>query len=271
MDDEAIRRWVVEAGQRGIELARIKEELKNHGYPPELADEILKPKKKPIKITMTAFLLVIVLVSVLGYVLFEKFYMTESRLLKKAESSYSNKEYDKTLSYLKTVLDRASSKKLSETELKRIHIYRKIGIIYYQMGDYPNAKTYFNKELDQNPNDYPIHVLLGSIYYRAGDYNASKTHFEKALEINPNGTRSYRGLGILYRKTEDYPNAKKYLSEAVKYYPNDYEVNFALGSTYYRLGEYGNSYKYLARALSINPDGEEAKKGLEIVSEKLGK
>lgn len=294
-----IRKWVMEARKRGVKVSQIKKELKEHNYDESLADEILKYEKKPDKkIIMATSILTIIILSILGYVLFEKFYMTEDKLLKKAENLYFKKDYDKAKTIYDKILEKNSSNYYVVLRLGNIyyqegdyekaislfksippkakfknapHILFKIGLAYFRSADYANAKTYFSKELSQNPEDYLAGSFLGATYLKLEDYEKSKTYFEKVLEVMPNSTVSYRGLGLAYYNLKDYQNAKKYLSMSIEYYPEDYSVNFALGSTHYYLDEYENSYKYTTKALSIKPDSEEAKEVLKLVSEKQSK
>lgn len=294
MVSEDVQRWIIEAQKRGLELSQIKKELKEHNYGENLADKVLKTQKSFKKRMMAASILVIIILSILGYVLFEKFYVTEDKLLKDAEGLYLKQSYNKAKTMYEKVLEKNPENYRAilrlgsiyyqeknyttalsffksippKTKLKNANIPRRIGLTYYKMGDYENAKTYLEKELSRNKGDYLANYILGITYLKLEDYEKSKTYFEKALEIKPNSTISYQGLGLAYYKLKDYQNAKEYLITSVEYYPDDYSVNFALGSTYYYLGEYENSQKYLTQALSLNPDSEETKEALGLVSEK---
>ena len=124
-----------------------------------------------------------------------------------------------------------------------------------QKGNYPTAKTYFEKALKQNPNYSIIYINLGVLhsalndttiaeqyfknaiaigtyidqgYYYYGNFLYNRKRYDEAREMlrnclttNPAYTNARFTLMALYNETEDWGNLKKLAEETLQYLPND--------------------------------------------------
>jgi len=124
-----------------------------------------------------------------------------------------------------------------------------------QKGNYPTAKTYFEKALKLRPDYSLIHINLGVLhsalndtalaeqyfknaiairtyidqgYYYYGNFLYNRKRFDEAREIlrkciatNPAYTDARLTLMALYNETEDWRNLKKLAEETLQYLPND--------------------------------------------------
>ena len=55
------------------------------------------------------------------------------------------------------------------------------GYSYYEMGDYPDAKEFFQKLYAFTPTDTDLTYALGMVYYHLGDYSTSSLYYNAAI------------------------------------------------------------------------------------------
>lgn len=71
---------------------------------------------------------------------------------------------------------------------------RFLGNVYYNLKDYENAFRHLMISFSGNPNDDITANLLGILYNMKGDINNAKTYFNRALQINPNNQAAKTNL-----------------------------------------------------------------------------
>lgn len=164
-------------------------------------------------------------------------------------------------------------------------IFTKLGIIYYYIGDYSEAKQFLENSLSElNKNSSSsIKVLaqalgyLGGIYRELGDYNEAKNLLEKSLLISREQSsdnqfeiaRILGHLGNVYRKLGTYEKARIILQESFdmhsQYFPEKH-VRIAwslahLGNAYRGLGHYTISKDLLERSIQLDEKHTSTPKG----------
>ena len=77
-----------------------------------------------------------------------------------------------------------------------IPLYR-LGLIYYEKGDYDKALKYFDKVVNMWPFDYDGLVMLGWTYFRLNNLREAKVLFQKALLHSPDGKSALEGLNLI--------------------------------------------------------------------------
>ena len=70
----------------------------------------------------------------------------------------------------------------------------RLGVIYYERGEYGRAKTYVEKVVNLYPFDYDSVVLLGWINLQIKDYRKARVLFNKSLLIRPGDASARAGL-----------------------------------------------------------------------------
>ena len=131
-----------------------------------------------------------------------------------ASSSYNIQNFTKALYYFK---------KIETNYTVTCELYSYMGSCCFKLKSYKDAKIFFEKALEINPNMGVAHnnyaVLLGDIFY---DFQGAKEHFEKALKNCPNndvGQNNYAYLlGI---KLNDLKGAKEHFKKALVINPNN--------------------------------------------------
>ena len=77
-----------------------------------------------------------------------------------------------------------------------IPLYR-LGLIYYEKGDYDKALNYFDKVVNMWPFDYDGLVMLGWTYFRLNNVREARVLFQKALLHTPDGKSALEGLSLI--------------------------------------------------------------------------
>jgi len=63
-----------------------------------------------------------------------------------------------------------------------------IGWVYYQLGDYENAKVYIEKAIEHDANNATLLDHLGDIYYRMGNISKATELWENSLNLDSSNT-----------------------------------------------------------------------------------
>ena len=124
----------------------------------------------------------------------------------------------------------------------------KISLVFNQTNVRVRALTYLNKE---NSNNYLLNFTLGNAHQQAGNFDNAKSYFEKCLEINPNRCDSDKAISLM----TDYKNDKSnHLLKMEKKINNKLSktdlmlLNFSLGKAYEDIKNYEKSFYYLKNA-----------------------
>ncbi|MBL7129980.1 MAG: tetratricopeptide repeat protein [Candidatus Omnitrophica bacterium] len=75
-----------------------------------------------------------------------------------------------------------------------IQTYLKLGLIYYEKGQYNKAMQTYEDALSKDPNIAEVLNQLGIVYFKKGFYNKARQQWEKALEIEPDFLPARRNL-----------------------------------------------------------------------------
>ena len=173
------------------------------------------------------------------------------------------------------------------------NIHKKIGEVYYQSEDYPNAILYFEKHESVSTAE-----MLGKDYqywYRRGfSYNAQKEYekaivslekslaikkdylstylelgyactklkrsdeaiawFQKAIDINAGDHVAYNGIAEVYRDNiKDCDKAIEWYNKTLKIKANERKANFGIGYCLNSKGNYTEARTYLKAAIAVEP------------------
>ncbi|MBQ0027935.1 MAG: tetratricopeptide repeat protein [Lachnospiraceae bacterium] len=115
-----------------------------------------------------------------------------------SESSYE----DEGQEFLKNFLEE-KEKKLSDFDKGRIYFY---------MGDYENAKSFFEEARDDD--DQNTVLFLGKTYEMLGDYNYATSTYQNYLTKHPEAAVIYNQLGLARIESQDYEGAREAFSTA---------------------------------------------------------
>jgi len=146
-----------------------------------------------------------------------------------------------------------------------------LGRALTKLGNVEEAKSWVNKALQYNPQNYRAWYELAFIESK-GDKAAALTAYEKTVSIQPNFALARRDFGMFQYQQKNYADAVTQLSKAAELgMDNDPQLFNFLGISYSltkRLPQAVESYR---RALKIDPNLAEGHLNLGLAYEQLGR
>ena len=172
---------------------------------------------------------------------FEEAEKTALSVLKKGR--YSTDAID----VIAAVFLRTNKSVLLETATKKdLDFLRMTAVYLNKLKMYPHAIEFYQKALSIDPKDYIGFNNLGLLYENLREDEQAKTYYEKSLKIRPN-YEAYYNLGIYYRKQKDTKNAIKYVRQALQLKPDDVQILYSLGMLYFMESDFEQGYKYFLK------------------------
>lgn len=142
----------------------------------------------------------------------EHSYGSKSKIIRIAELYFEQKNYEAAVKNYNKVLH-----KISDTKLK-VLVYYKIALSYYNMSKYDEALNYAKQayNLSNNPDMSP---LIAKIYYDTGDYEQAKDFAKSILDSYPKTYNMYSILGKIYEQENNIDELKILAQKAKQYFP----------------------------------------------------
>jgi tetratricopeptide (TPR) repeat protein len=80
---------------------------------------------------------------------------------------------------------------------KQTLVLYRMGLIHYNLGEYPKALGYFEKVANLYPADYDTLLMYAWTQLQLGKKNDAKLLFEKVLLLSPKDESALQGLGLI--------------------------------------------------------------------------
>ena len=128
-----------------------------------------------------------------------------------------------------------------------------LGTVYKKLGNLEEAKKWYSKTIEIDPESYEAHYNLGLVFCQEGDTASEINSFLKAIQFNPELYLAYYNIGNAYRKLEQFDKAEKFYKEAIVIKNNFDDAYFNLGVIYERSGKFFEGLECYKKAIEINP------------------
>jgi tetratricopeptide (TPR) repeat protein len=125
-----------------------------------------------------------------------------------------------------------------------------------------------------NPDSAGAWFELGKAYYQVEQWAQAVTAFEKVIELDPNRQAAYANLGAVYHRQNKLDLAASQYEKALALNPNDGEVTYNLAALYIQKATQrgdqidadllNQAINQLNRALELSPDSAEPYFGLGV-------
>ncbi len=133
-------------------------------------------------------------------------------------------------------------------------ISHELGIAYYYQADYFEAATYFEKALQENPEDRDAAQLSGLSYYFSGKPAQAIPALEKVRLWHPNeNIDAIYVLGLCYALNRNYPEALETFARLYRLEPDSAASHLVLGRILLRQGFDPVAEKEVSKALALSP------------------
>jgi arylsulfatase A-like enzyme/Flp pilus assembly protein TadD len=141
----------------------------------------------------------------------------------------------------------------------------------HEKGDDAGARTWLQKALAQNAQNFRAWYELGWLEDQAGNRVSAERAYQKVLSIQPNFALAHRDLGLVYFKAKDYAKALPHLSRAAKLGLKEAQLFNLLGICYSRTGQLSEAVSSYRQALGLQPSLAEAHLNLGFAYAQLRK
>lgn len=133
-----------------------------------------------------------------------------------------------------------------------VSVAKEVGRFFQTKKDWNQAKSYFEMDLAQNPNDLETALLLFQTYVELEDYTVLAKKSEEMTELFPSQPDLYYYAGLANNQLKKFGKAKDYLESGMDYVIENkvLEINFniQLGEAYNGLGDNKKKEFYFKKA-----------------------
>lgn len=148
----------------------------------------------------------------------------------------------------------------SNQEVKRPDTYNyNLAIEALQYENYDAALYFFNKELDENPNNGYALLYVSNVEGKNGEYEKALSDISRSLQLLPKRDKEMKGLAYrirswIYEELGRREKALADLNSAIELDPDADENYLRRGQLYYNRGWYALSDKDYLKSIELNRD-----------------
>jgi tetratricopeptide (TPR) repeat protein len=95
--------------------------------------------------------------------------------------------------------------------------YKALGIVYFPRGDYAQAKVYFQRAVELDPQEEESRFYLGTCYLKLGEPRKAAAQFHAAREVDPTYIEAYEAEARALEAAGDAPGAARVRSLVAKH------------------------------------------------------
>ena len=135
--------------------------------------------------------------------------------------------------------------------------YRKIAEAYISIDDLQGAQSYFEKLLNENPNNPYALYGLARIDFVRKEYDKAIEKLQSSTKIDPRFVDAYGyhgGLPEVYKAKNDLDSGIQYFSELVQADPQNACAYYGLARCHLKKYQWGKALKLLAKAIELEPE-----------------
>jgi tetratricopeptide (TPR) repeat protein len=149
--------------------------------------------------------------------------------------------YDEAIALLTLILNQEPNSSID---------YNNRGLIYFKLGQYPQALKDYNRAIFLNPRLDNAYNNRANYYIAVGNLSKALKDYQKALNYNPTNFRALLNLGITYRELGLYDLALENFDLGLLLSPSLWERFYAeRGHTYHLRGDWNSAIADYQRAL----------------------
>ncbi|MBI2951053.1 tetratricopeptide repeat protein [bacterium] len=181
-------------------------------------------------------------------------------------------DYGAILSDVKPALDSAVAT-FPDDKAKLSMVYSELGGELFRAKRYGEAIEMFQKRLEQDPENWSVHLNVGYAYFQQKAYSKAIEEFRKVTQLKPDNANAYLMLGVCYGETKNSSQAKSAFLKVVDLDPKNVDALKQVGLAYLleaqalqkaekhkeSQGVAGQAVGYLQRAVAQKPNDIQAR------------
>lgn len=114
---------------------------------------------------------------------------------------------------------------------------------YVDKHELVQARQWFEKSMQQNPDYSWNHVAMGYIQQQEGDFESAINSFQQAIKLDPENETANSNLGYAYLYSGNFAKAMQHLQAATIIAP-DFATYYGLADTYLYQKDFANALSY---------------------------
>lgn len=143
--------------------------------------------------------------------------------------------------------------KVCEIDQQKFDVWKKLGELYYQIGEYAKATKALQVFLEYEEN-VDVYSLLADIFRKMGNDIESWNQLMKAEKLAPDNRRILIQIGQSYSDIGNYERAIDYFQKVVSDEPENAAALFFLGKMHVSKKNYTQAIEFFSQIIEIDPD-----------------
>ncbi len=139
-------------------------------------------------------------------------------------------------------------------------VYRVMGLMYgrYKQ-DYNTALKYYNKALEIKPDYADVWKDLGVVYGQTGNYQKALECFSEVHKINPKDDQALLNLGVTYQNMGEIQKSIPYFKQILDKNPEHRQALYFMGNAYKQLGNISKANEYFKKYNALMQESKQQK------------
>ena len=133
-----------------------------------------------------------------------------------------------------------------------LNFLQQLGYCYFKIGNYRDAKLFFNKMLKLDSTSVQAFSYLGAIAEQTANYHEARSYYGELLGIDSTNSYYYKQNAYMCLKTGDVIPGIAFFLKAHELNPMDIEVIERLSAIYLELEQPGMAEQMLAKGLNLD-------------------
>lgn len=140
---------------------------------------------------------------------------------------------------------------------KEPNVHFGLGYLLWTKGQYPEAASEFQKELDNDPHHLQAMLYLADAKMQMNQMDEAQPRLEEIEKIDPNIAMQHLDLGIVYAEAGRKEDARAQFETAIKLSPKNVNAHYRLARLYRSMGKTAEAKLEFDKASSLNKAEDE--------------
>lgn len=157
----------------------------------------------------------------------------------------------------------------SELVINEAVYWRSKGRLHYDLKEFEQAVTHYEKALGIEPDHYKTMLNMGSALRELEKKTDAVGYYKKAIALNPEYDKAYVNLGNTYYALGSYEQCLQFYDKAKQLNPNDPYIYFNAAEVLFKQCQFEDSFKQLQEYYRLANSAADTKTALDEILEVL--
>ena len=146
-----------------------------------------------------------------------------------------------------------------------------MGMLAARTRNFHEAKNFFLKAIEINPNSEKAYNNLGNTCKELGEFNEASDFYQKSINIEPNNANAHYNLGNSNQQLQKFDKALISYQQAIKIKPDYFHAYYSSGNIHHKIGNFEDAKNFYEKTIQIMSKHAGAHNNLGLIFNKLGK